>query len=674
MYRSALVLTAWLIAVPPAAAQATFARDVAPLIFEHCAPCHRPGEIGPFSLLTYRDVRQRATQIAEVTSRRLMPPWKPQGAHDEFIGARVLRDDQIDIIRRWVADGAVEGDPSQLPPAPHWTGGWQLGAPDLIVAMPDEFVLGPGGGDVFRTFVIPIPTTRARYVKAVEFHPGNARAVHHANFGVDRTRSSRRLDLQDAEPGYTGGMVPDAAYPPGHMLGWTPGQRPRPSPEGAAWRLEADSDLVVQLHMQPTGKPEPVRARMGFYFTDEAPVRTPVGLRLGSQTIDIPPGTEAYVVSDTYRVPVDVEVHAIQPHAHNLARRMAAAATLPDGRSRPLIAIDDWDFRWQEVYRYARPVVLPRGTTVSMRFTYDNSEGNARNPHRPPRRVVWGQNTADEMGDLWIQMIPVHAADLAALSADVERKRREEDLAGYSKVLRDDPRNPLRHDAVAMLYLQAGRPSEAAAHFRDSLRLNPDSAPTHYNLGIALSMQRQLDEALVEFREAVRLDPQHAEAHNNLGAMLHVGGNLAEAEAAYRRAAALAPNAESHNNLGRILSATGRDREAIAEFRRALDLRPDLPSALAGLAWVLATARDTGLRQPAEAVQLAERAQRVMAGADPAALDALAAAYAAAGDFGRAVPAARAAADSAARSGLTGLADEIRARLALYESGRSYTR
>ena len=516
-------------------ADTTFTRDVAPIVFEQCVSCHRDGGSGPFPLTSYQDVRQRASQIADATARRVMPPWKPRGDAAQFVGARVLTDAQIATIGQWVAQGTVEGNASDLPPLPEMRTGWQLGTPDVVVQMPQPYMLRADGPDVFRTFVLPIPTDKARWVRAVEFNPGNARPVHHANFGVDRTRSSRHQDSLDAEIGYEGGMVPDAEYPAGHMLGWTPGQRPRPSPDGAAWRLDPPSDVVVQLHMQPTGKTEPVQVRVGLFFTDQAPTKTPVGIRLGSQTIDIDAGNASYAIADKYRLPVDVDVLAIQPHAHNLARTMRASAALPDGTTRTLIDIDDWDFRWQDVYRYTNPIALPRGTVVSMRFTYDNSAGNVRNPNHPPARVVWGQNTSDEMGDLWIQAIPRSAADLAVLGGDVERKKRTEDIAGYTKILLADPTNPVRHDQVAMLLLSEGQLDQAIGHMRESLKLDPKSAPTHYNLGIALSIQRMYENAAAEFQEAVRLDPEHAEAHNNLGAMLHFFGKIDQAVEEYRR-------------------------------------------------------------------------------------------------------------------------------------------
>jgi tetratricopeptide (TPR) repeat protein len=270
---------------------------------------------------------------------------------------------------------------------------------------------------------------------------------------------------------------------------------------------------------------------------------------------------------------------------------------------------------------------------------------------------------------------PAHSRRSRCAQRRRERKKRTEDIAGYTKILLADPGNPLRHDQVAMLLLSSGQLEPAIGHMRDSLRLDPSSAPTHYNLGIALSMQRKLEEALAEFREAVRLDPEHADAHNNAGAMLHVMGRLGEATSYYRRALELRPdNADAHSNLARLYTTTGQDRAAAGEFRRAVALRQDHASALAGLAWVLGTSGDASVRSPQEAIGAAERAVALTGSADPAALDALAAAFASGGDFAKAADIAERAIATATRAGNGALADQIRGRLQLYRQGQAFRR
>ncbi len=673
--RLAALLAAFLALAAPAqaASTVTFTRDIAPIVFTHCASCHRPGEVGPFSLLTYDDVRQRARLIADVTKRRYMPPWKPEPHKGEFLDARALTAAQIEAIAQWVAAGTPEGDAKDLPPLPEFATGWQFGKPDLIITMPSPYQLRADGPDVFRTMVLPIPIDRPRYVRAIEFHPGNARAVHHANIGIDHSRTSRRLDAQDPEPGHEGSMAQDAGYPPGYMLGWTPGQRPRPSPDGMAWRLERDSDLVAGLHLQTTGKPEPVQISVGFFFTDEAPVRSPVGLRLGSQTMEIPAGESQYTIHDSYTLPVDADLIAVQPHAHNLGRTMTAEARLPDHVIQPIIEIKDWDFRWQDVYRYAKPVRLPEGTVISMTYVYDNSAANVRNPFTPPRRIVWGQNTNDEMGDLWLQLVPRDDRHFPELANDVAAKMRGEDLKAYTGLLTQEPNKAFRHDAVALLYLQDGRPDQAAKHFRESIRLEPTVAAAHYNLGLALSAQRKFDDAIASFRKAAQLDPQHADAENNLGALLHVTGRIDEAVPHYRRALALKPeNAEAHDNLGRILSARGERTEAAVHFRAAMQARPDWASPMSGLAWLYGTAPAAKKEEIADAVRFGERAAALTGQLDPGPLDALAAAYAAAGQYDRAIETARLAGRLATAAKLHVFAAEIADRLSLYEGHRPF--
>ena len=197
-----------------------------------------------------------------------MPPWKPEPGFGDFVGERHLSDVQIQTIARWVAGGRLEGDRADLPSAPAPHSGWQLGPPDLVVTLP-EYTLRADGADLFRNFVVTVPGSGTRFVRGLEFRPGG-RGVHHANIRVDRTPASRRLDEADPEPGYEGMILRSADYPDGHFLGWTPGQAPPPGPNDLAWQLDAGDDLVVQVHLQPTGKPERIRPSIGLYFANAA--------------------------------------------------------------------------------------------------------------------------------------------------------------------------------------------------------------------------------------------------------------------------------------------------------------------------------------------------------------------------------------------------------------------
>ena len=274
---------------------------------------------------------------------------------------------------------------------------WQLGEPDLVLEMPEAYRLPASASDVYRNFVIPTGIAERRYVRAVELRPDNADVVHHAVITIDRTHWSQDPDAQDPEPGYDGMLAGQAASPDGRFLAWTPGCTVRPEPDDMAWRLDRGSDLVLQLHMAPAPQPRSIRVRIGLFFTNRLPARFPVMLRLGPKDIDIAAGRRSYVAEDKYVLPIDVDVLSVYPHAHYLARTMTAFARLPDGGIRPLLEIPAWDVHWQDEYRYVHPIRLPRGTTILMRFEYDNSDENPYNPHHPARRVTFGPSSSDEM-------------------------------------------------------------------------------------------------------------------------------------------------------------------------------------------------------------------------------------------------------------------------------------
>jgi hypothetical protein len=538
----------------------TYTHDVAPLLNDRCAMCHHPGGSAPFSLLTYADAKRHSEQIAKVTADRFMPPWKADPTDGPFVGQHPLSAAEIALLRRWADSGAPEGDVRvSRQSQSQWTEGWQLGKPDLVITLPEPYTLPAEGTDAFHIFVLPIPVETARFVRGLEFRPGNPRVVHHANIRIDTTPASRALDAADPGPGYDGLIARSATYPDGHFLGWTPGQVAPLLPDDLAWRLEKNTDLVVELHMQPSGKPEQVAPSIGLYFGDTAPTRTPAMLRLGRQDIDIPAGDGRYTVTDSYTLPVDVELEAVQPHAHYRARDVRGEATLPDGSKKPLIDIADWDFRWQHVYRFVTPLRLPKGTRVSMRYTYDNSTANARNPQRPPIRARWGQLSAEEMGDLWLQVLPRDARDLDLLSRDFRPKVAAEDVKGYEAEIEKHPGDAALHDDVALLYLELGRGDRAIAHFTTSRDLKPQSAVAHYNLGTALTVARRLDEAAGEYREALRLDPAYANAHNNLGNVLLAQRQFDQAIREFEEVVRLQPeSAPARKNLAAAYTAAGR--------------------------------------------------------------------------------------------------------------------
>lgn len=508
-----------------------------------------------------------------------MPPWKVEPGIGHFVGQRPLTDREISLIEQWAENGAPEGDPKQLPPLPAFADGWLLGTPDLVVKPDAPFMLPAQQTDAFRIFAINVPIKKRTYVTGIEFHPGNARVVHHANIRIDRTDATRKLDAADPLPGYDGLMPRSAEYPDGHFLGWTPGQvAPLVQPE-LAWTLEPGSDLVVQLHMQPSGAVEEVLPEIGFYFSDRAPERTPTILRIGSQGIDIPPGESNHVIRDSYELPVDVTLLAVQPHAHYRAREIRGVARLPDGGSRVVMHIKDWDFRWQHVYRFEAPIALPKGTRLTMEYTYDNSAGNPRNPQLPPARVFWGQRSKDEMGDLWFQLLANTEDDRLQLMSEVNRKMSTEDIIGYETMLKVTPNDAELRDDVALLYLSRGMVNNAVRHFAISAALKPDSAAAHFNLGTAQAQAGRFEAAVASFRKSLELRPDYALAHGNLGRVLLAQGNQAEAMTHLQEAVRLDPsNPRSLLGLAEALAARGDYEIAIDTLDRArkLPLTEDL--------------------------------------------------------------------------------------------------
>jgi hypothetical protein len=241
----AMLLLAPYALAQPANTPITFNRDVAPIIYQNWSICHRPGESGPFSLLTYDDVKRHAHQITEVTRMGFMPPWLPAPSDFKFADERRLTPEQIAILSKWAAQGTVEGDPHDLPPRPKFVTGWQLGEPDLVLTAQKPYALSAGGGDQYWNFVLPVSIASQRWVKAVEIRPADKRLVHHANMLVDSSHTARQMESEQGA-GFEGmeiSLASETFDPDSHFLFWKPGSAPYIEPDGLAWRLDAPTTL-----------------------------------------------------------------------------------------------------------------------------------------------------------------------------------------------------------------------------------------------------------------------------------------------------------------------------------------------------------------------------------------------------------------------------------------------
>ncbi|HEU4752526.1 MAG TPA: redoxin domain-containing protein, partial [Armatimonadota bacterium] len=347
-----------------AARGVSYHKDVEPILQESCQSCHRPGQVAPFSLLTYADAKSWAQEIKTFTAGRQMPPWKAEPGHGDFQDPRRLSDEQIATLAKWVDAGAPEGSPKDAPPARQWADGWMLGKPDLVLSMPDDFRVDATGDDVFRCFVLQTGLTEDREVVAVEIRPGNPRVVHHVLNFIDVSGKGRALDAKDAAPGYDSGPGGIGFLPAGGVGGWAPGNLPRFLPKGVGRRLPKGSDIVMQVHYHKTGKPEVDRTSIGLYFAKEPVEKQMRTWPLTNFAIDIPPGEARHELRASMRVPVDVHLLTVTPHMHLLGREMRVTATLPDGTKQDLVLIKDWVYRWQDTYRYKEPVAIPKGSQL----------------------------------------------------------------------------------------------------------------------------------------------------------------------------------------------------------------------------------------------------------------------------------------------------------------------
>jgi tetratricopeptide (TPR) repeat protein/mono/diheme cytochrome c family protein len=556
-------------------AHITFYRNIAPIVYKECSTCHRPGESAPFSLLTYDDVKKHASQIASATKRRYMPPWLPQAGYGDFAEVRRLTDAQIQLIQDWVKQGSPAGPATAAAAPPKFTSDWQMGPPDLILRPGRPYQLPAEGGEIFWNFILPVPITTTRWVKAIEIRPGNARVFHHANVVLDRSRAARRHEPVPGGgfPGMDLAFEEETFDPDGHFLSWKPGSEPVVEPDGMSWRADPGMDLILNVHLRPTGKPETVTPLIGLYFTEKPQTRFPMLVQLEHDgAIDIPPGDKDFLISDDFRSSMDLNVLAVYPHAHYLAKLLEGYATLPDGSKKWLIRIPDWDLNWQGVFRLQAPLFLPKGTVVSMRYHYDNSADNVRNPNTPPKRVLGGNEATAEMGHLWLQVLPAAEGDQRALLQEALAKQR----------LQKYPDDFTANYNMGDLLLSQGNAAEAASYFEKASKADPRSALAATELGVALFTSKKFEEAEEQLKRALAIDPAYTDARFDLASVAAAGGKWELAADQFKQVLAERPDyAKGQEHLGEVLvlwgdefTKAGNDTEAIARYRQALAYRP----------------------------------------------------------------------------------------------------
>jgi len=403
----------------PLTAQVTFSENVAPIIYNRCTGCHRPGEAAPFSLISYDDAAKRGKLIAVVTASRLMPPWRAEPASYPYKDSRRLTDDELGTIQAWVKQGMPKGDLAKAPAPPKFPEGWQLGPPDLVVKMDKGFTVPAEGADTYRYLRIPLNLPDDKWVQAIELRPSARKVVHHVLYFADSSEDAKNIEAEQEAGGssgatmkFTRSMVP--------LGGMAVGAQPHLLPGGLALKLPKGTDLMFQYHFHPIGKEETEQSTIGLYFAKKAPehtlanVQLPVSYGLFSG-LDIAPGQRDFRVRDSFVLPVDVQAVSVGAHAHYIGKTMKMTATFPDGTVKTLLDIQDWDFAWQDRYFFEDTILLPKGTKLDSEVSWDNSEENPKNPSRPAIQVRWGEQTKDEMGAVTLQVYPAAESDLVTL-------------------------------------------------------------------------------------------------------------------------------------------------------------------------------------------------------------------------------------------------------------------
>ena len=375
----------------------TFTKDVAPVLYKNCASCHRPGEIGPMSLLTYEQTRPWAKSIRECVSRGQMPPWHAEAPQGTFLNDRRLSEADKSTLIAWADGGAQQGNPKDLPPAPVFAEGWEIGNPDAVFTMSKPYSVPANGTIPYQFFSIPTNFTEDKWVQAIEVKPGARKVVHHILVFAKAPQgdsASAGDAFTQSVPKVPGGGLRGG---PGNLIATTaPGTNAMIYSKGEAMRIPKGSDLILQVHYTANGKAETDLSSVGVIFAKQPPEREMRNSAIMNPLMKVPAGAADQAIDTAIEFTQDAHITALFPHTHLRGKSWEYRLIYPDGRSQAILSVPKYDFNWQTYYLYAQPIAVPKGARLEATAHYDNSANNPSNPN-PKIDVRWGEQTWDEM-------------------------------------------------------------------------------------------------------------------------------------------------------------------------------------------------------------------------------------------------------------------------------------
>jgi len=378
----------------------TYSHDVAPILNKRCISCHSQTNIAPFSLVGYENAKKWAPTIAVVTESKYMPPWKAKAGYGEFRDNPSLSAEEKLLLKRWADAGAPEGDKSAVPAEPPLTTNWRMGKPDMIISPELPTKIPSEGKDFFRDYLIDPQITKPTWVKIVDYRPLNQGTVHHiipSLMKKEEAEKCRKIKFDFDDKSWDQKSVEDIdTY---SKLGfWSTGAPPFTSPDGTALLINPGDNIQLDVHYKCKGIPATEQVQVALYFLNEPPKDQMKVRVVTTGDIYLQPGEKDrrfYCIDN--KLEKETTIYAVWPHMHYDGTTFKAWVKLPSGASKPLVCIDDWDPEWQLLYYLKQPMTLPVGSQIIVTGTYDNSANNPRNPHNPPRVVMGGDSSKDEM-------------------------------------------------------------------------------------------------------------------------------------------------------------------------------------------------------------------------------------------------------------------------------------